>query len=89
MRDLNSIHQITFHTKPTNHYQQCCQCAKEIKKGSRIARIFAGEPYGKFTKWNYYHMKCFVKSLIITLKGSGISADEMQKIIDSMIIENI
>jgi hypothetical protein len=83
----NNICQISIYIKPTNHSQICHRCGKDIEKSNKIVRILRGE-YGGCALYNHYHINCFVRCIIHTLKDS-ISGDEMQKIIDELVVDNI
>ena len=84
----DNISEIDAYKKPTNHLQKCYRCSKNLKRDEQIIKILKGEIFGRVPVFRYFHIKCFIYCMIKTLKGK-ISSDDMTKLIDEMIIEEL
>jgi len=84
--NADNLHNIYLDTKPTNHYQYCPICKKDLKKGDKRVSVKRGEINGKYDTWYYYHLECFCYAIVKRFKGYLKTS---KKIMDKIIVENL
>jgi len=62
------IPKLDTYTKPTNHFQRCWICHKNLKKGDKVVREMNGVSRdGRHFEYCYSHLGCHLAMVIHTI----------------------